>query len=60
MREVSRWYNVEVVYATRDLGKKNFSGIMSRYADVASLLQRLELTGVIHFKVEGKKITVMD
>lgn len=60
MREVSRWYNVEVVYATRDLDKKNFSGIMSRYADVASLLQRLELTGVIHFKVEGKKITVMD
>lgn len=60
MREVSRWYDVEVVYATRDLGKKNFSGIMSRYADVASLLQRLELTGVIHFKVEGKKITVMD
>ena len=60
MRDVSRWYDVEVIYETKNLGNKNFSGVMSRYEDVDSLLQRLELTGVIHFKIVGKKITVMD
>ena len=60
MRDVSRWYDVEVIYETKNLENKNFSGVMSRYEEVDSLLQRLELTGVIHFKVEGKKITVMD
>lgn len=60
MRDVSRWYDVDVIYETKNLENKNFSGVMSRYEEVDSLLQRLELTGVIHFKIEGKKITVMD
>jgi len=60
MRDVSRWYDVEVIYETKNLENKNFSGVMSRYEEVDSLLQRLELTGVIHFRIAGKKITVMD
>lgn len=60
MRQVSRWYNVDVVYATRQLGNKNFSGIMSRYSSVTELLTRMELTRTIHFKVEGRMITVMN
>lgn len=60
MQEVSRWYNVEVVYQTRDSKNKNFSGVLSRYSQVNALLKRLELTGAVHFRIEGKKIVVTD
>lgn len=60
MKQVARWYNVDAVYETAQLKNKNFSGITSRYKNVDGLLKRLELTGTIHFKVEGKTITVMD
>lgn len=60
MGQVARWYDVEVVYATKQLKNKNFSGIISRYKNIDELLKRMELTGTIHFKVEGKVITVMD
>lgn len=60
MREVSRWYNVDVVYETSELETKNFSGVLSRYSDVSALLERLELTGTVHFNVDGKTIVVTD
>ena len=60
MREVSRWYDIEVVYHTKHLDDKRFSGIMSRYSEPAELLRRLELTGVVHFRLQDKQIIVMD
>lgn len=60
MREVSRWYDVEVVYQTGDLENKNFSGVLSRYSHVSALLKRLELTGTVRFKIEGQKILVTE
>jgi ferric-dicitrate binding protein FerR (iron transport regulator) len=60
MEQVSRWYDVDVVYATTRLDNKNFSGVVSRYASVSELLSRMELTRTIHFKVEGRTITVMN
>ncbi|CAL1518777.1 FecR domain-containing protein [Chitinophaga sp. MM2321] len=60
MQEVGRWYNVEIVYATKNLDSKNFSGVMSRYSEATALLKRLELTGTVHFKMKDGKIIVMD
>ena len=60
MREVERWYNVAVQYQATDLDKKDFTGVVSRYSNVSKLLNRLEMTGVVHFNVEGRVITVMD
>lgn len=60
MREVARWYNAEIVYETSDFTHKNFSGVVSRYSEVDALLKRLELTGAVHFKVEGNRIFVMN
>ncbi|MBN9380674.1 MAG: FecR domain-containing protein [Chitinophagaceae bacterium] len=58
MRQVERWYNVEVVYETE--GKdQDFTGVVSRNQPVSALLQTLELTGTVHFRVEGKKIIVL-
>lgn len=58
MRRISRWYNVEVEYRG-NLSDKNFAGSISRYENVSEVLKMLELTGTIHFKVEGRRIIVM-
>jgi transmembrane sensor len=58
MRQVERWYDVDVVYRT-DRGDQDFTGVVSRNKNVSTLLQMLELTGTVHFKIEGKKIIVL-
>ncbi|HVU55788.1 MAG TPA: FecR family protein [Puia sp.] len=58
MRQVERWYNVQVVYETE--GKdQDFTGVVSRNQPVSALLQMLELTGTVHFRIEDKKIIVL-
>lgn len=58
MRKVSRWYNVEIVYRGNMEGK-DFIGTVSRYDNVSKVLKMLELTRTVHFKIEGRRITVM-
>jgi transmembrane sensor len=55
MRKVARWYDVEVEYHGVD-PKKRFWGSISRFENVSKVLEKLELTGGLHFKIEGKKI----
>lgn len=58
MRQVERWYNVQVVYESE--GKdQDFTGVVSRNQPVSALLQMLELTGTVHFRIEDKKIIVL-
>jgi len=58
MRKVSRWYNVEVTYSGNipDVG---FGGNISRSKDINEVLNVLQLTNAVHFKIEGRRITVM-
>lgn len=58
MRQVKRWYDVDVTYQvnTQNL---NFSGVVGRKESVSELLKIMELTGLVHFKIENKKIIVM-
>lgn len=58
MNQISRWYDVEVEYRG-NMQNKNFGGIYSKNKDFNELLQGLELTGNIHFKIEGRRIIVM-
>ncbi|HTI11433.1 MAG TPA: FecR domain-containing protein [Puia sp.] len=58
MREVERWYNVEVVYNTEKTDQ-DFTGIVPRTQNISALLNTLELTGTVHFKIEGRKIIVL-
>ena len=56
MRQVARWYDVEVVYE-RDVSQDRFQGKIYRQTAISQLLSILELSGA-HFKIEGKKIIV--
>lgn len=57
MRQVSRWYDVDVDYEL-PTDELEFSGAVSRKDHVSEILKIMELTGLVHFKIEGKKITV--
>ncbi|MFT3825768.1 MAG: FecR domain-containing protein [Chitinophagaceae bacterium] len=58
MGQISRWYNVDVIY-DGDFSNVHFSGTMSRYVSVIKILDMLQLTGEIHFVVDGRKVTVI-
>ncbi|MBE9666836.1 DUF4974 domain-containing protein [Mucilaginibacter boryungensis] len=58
MRKISRWYDVEVAYKG-DVSRKAIGGSVSRFKNVSEVLKMLELTGAVHFKIEGRRILVM-
>lgn len=60
MVEVARWYDVEVEYTNPELRNKVFSGSVSRFENVSQLLSKLELTGSVQFKIEERRIVVME
>lgn len=59
MRKIARWYDVDVVYQG-DMRGKQFSGSVSRYDEIQDVLDMLTLTGTVRFKVEGRRVIVME
>jgi ferric-dicitrate binding protein FerR (iron transport regulator) len=57
MRQISRWYDLDVRYEG-DVERKSFAGTISRKNNVSEVLKMLELTGGIQFRIEDRKITV--
>ncbi len=58
MRKISRWYDVDINYQGR-ISKEEFSGVISRFKSIGQVLAMLEYSNTVHFKVEGRRITVM-
>jgi transmembrane sensor len=58
MRQMSRWYDVEIVYNKKldDL----FYADIPRATMLSDVLKALELTKGVHFKIEGRKVTVIN
>lgn len=56
LRQISRWYNVDIVYK----GNVNlhFTGQLTRNDNVSKVFEKLELTGEVHFRIDDKKIIV--
>ena len=57
MRQIEKYYNVEVEF--KDDINDEFYAKMERNINVSEFLKKLELTNIVHFKIEGNKITVM-
>jgi ferric-dicitrate binding protein FerR (iron transport regulator) len=57
LRQVARWYNVEISYDNDQKPVKTFTGNISRNSSLSQLLQILSYTGN-SFEIEGKKIIV--
>jgi transmembrane sensor len=58
MLKISRWYNVEVHYKGK-ISDEEYKGTISRSKNISEVLDLLESTKTVHFKVEGRRITVM-
>jgi transmembrane sensor len=57
MRQLSRWYNVEIVYEGK-ITEDVFFGKMERKANLSKVLKILE-QGDLHFRLEGRKLIVL-
>jgi transmembrane sensor len=57
MRQISRWYDVEVFYQDHNIEEK-FIADIPRNTNLSDVLKALELTGKVQFTVEGKKVIV--
>lgn len=58
MRQIARWYDVEVVYQ----GKINTSGVfatISRNKKLSQVLKAIQVNQGIRFKIEGRRVMVM-
>jgi len=58
MRQISRWYDVDVDYKG-DFKGDEFVGVISRFKNVSEILHMLEQTRTVKFSVEGRKITAL-
>ncbi|MDR6784105.1 transmembrane sensor [Pedobacter africanus] len=58
MKKISRWYDVEVVFKG-NMDNIYFVGNYSRSKNLENLLKNIELTGKVHFKIEGRRIEVI-
>lgn len=57
MKKIARWYDVEVEYKD-EIPQTHISGSISRRNNLSQILNMLELTGGVHFRIDGRKITV--
>jgi ferric-dicitrate binding protein FerR (iron transport regulator) len=56
MRQMARWYDVDVEYKDRINDK--YTVDVSREVPVSQLFRFIEMSGGVHFDIEGRKITV--
>jgi transmembrane sensor len=57
MRQVARWYDVDIEYEKKV--DEKFYVEISRNINASNVFKILELTDAVHFKIEGRKILVM-
>ncbi|HEY6082344.1 MAG TPA: FecR domain-containing protein, partial [Chitinophagaceae bacterium] len=57
MRQISRWYNVDITY--QGVVTARFWGSISRNVNASEVLHMLEQTGTVRFRIEGRKVIVI-
>jgi transmembrane sensor len=56
MRQMARWYDLDIEY--KDTVQGSFVADIPRNVPLSQVLQLLELTGHVHFRIDGRKIIV--
>lgn len=57
VEELERWYNVEFVFQDK-LQQEVFTGVASRQQSLQEVLELLELTGTVEFRIHQRKISI--
>lgn len=58
MREIARWYDVKVVFQDESIKKESLVAVTTRFANIATLLKKLEQATDARFIIEGSTIRV--
>ena len=58
MSKIIRWYNIDVVYTGKASDEK-FNGNISRRKNISEVLNMLSYSNDVKFKVEGRRVTVI-
>jgi len=58
MRELSRWYDIDVVYEITDFSGR-YGGRIDRSLPLPAVLKLLEGNGIHHYRTEGNKVIVL-
>lgn len=58
MKEVSRWYDVEVEYLDGMAGRR-IGGSIPKFKNINDLMDALEATGLLRYKLEGGVVIIM-
>jgi hypothetical protein len=58
MKKVSRWYDADIEYKG-NFSSQRFGGTFTRSKSITDLLKNLEQISNVHFKITGRRITVM-
>lgn len=58
LREVARWYDVDIVYAAKP-SEELYGGGIGRNLNLSGVLSLLEGSGYNHFRIEGRKVIVL-
>ncbi len=58
MRKIARWYNVEIIYDPAAPTDVLLGGKISNSKNLSTILSVIEATADVHFKVEGRRVTV--
>jgi len=59
MKIASRWYDIEVEYRGNVQSKK-FGGTTSRFSNITELLDYMKITGGVNYKIEGRRVILMN
>jgi transmembrane sensor len=59
MKKVARWYDIDVEYRGNMQGKV-LQGTISRFENIEKLMNAFELTGALHYKIEGRRVIIMN
>lgn len=57
MRQLARWYDIDVHF-DEHLTPHYFGAVINRNNNISGILNMLEATGNVHFKINGRNITV--
>lgn len=57
MKKLARWYDIEVEYQDAPQHLR-FDAIISRSKNLSAILQTMQITGKVKFKIDGRKVIV--
>jgi hypothetical protein len=59
MRQLARWYNIEVHYEGK-ISNDGLTAQITRNRNISGILHILQNTQTAHFKIEGRRVTVIE